>query len=173
MREMKNELNSMLKGAIYGLVASIILLIIVSSVLLTYDYSEQTILITSVGFTIWGITWTIAGAIISIAGLKTSRWKLIGFLCGVLIGVVSATLVIVWPNCNYENVIDKVRGAVPYAIEMPAFSLFIPLTMLTQHYIDGWLVAYSLLIISSVLMWGAFGAVLGKLVGREPKVNLP
>lgn len=168
----------MLKGAVYGFVAAIILWLILSGIVaLTFGSLERVILISGVGITIWGITWSIAGAIIGFVGLKNAKWKLIGSVCGAVIGLISVILAIIWPRCDYGNMIDKVLWATPMAIEMPVFSLLYFMDKFLQKIFnlsiyqgDKFVILF--LILSSVILWGIFGMMLGKLIGREAKNKL-
>ena len=178
MNEIKNESHYFLKGAVYGLVSMAILWLTLGSMMfLIFGNMERVTLITSVGILIWGITWSIAGTIIGNIGLKTSRWKLVGAICGITTGVLLTILSINWPRCDYGNVIYKVMWAIPIAIELPSVSLLMLSDALLKKTFgitlyQGELFVTGVLIILSAISWGIFGTMLGKLIGKQSKIGL-
>ena len=157
--------RSLVRGTFYGLLASMILWLVLAGTIFLFRRSEPDLFILLVGIPIWGITWAVAGAITSAVGAH-SGWGVAGALCGVIVGVLTAGLMIAWPTCDYGNVIDKARWAIPYALLTPTLPIFLPLNWLFQHVISGRLVDSMFLVISATLFWGLFGAMLGRLIGR-------
>lgn len=179
MNEVENKPSYLLKGAVYGLVAAIILWLILSTIVaLTFGSLERVVLIASVGILFWGIAWSIAGAVIGFLGMKSLRWKLVGAICGIIIGEFSVVLFIIWPRCDYNNVIDKVFWAIPMAIEMPTRCLSELIDMFFEKvfhvclYQQGSIFIYTLWAVSSVILWANFGMMLGNLIARESKTKL-
>jgi hypothetical protein len=156
----------LLKGSAYGFLASLIVWSVLGGTMLLVKRSEHDFLIFMVGIPIWAITWIAVGLIVSAATLRGVRPRLAGAVCGVVVGLVSAVLLVNWPNCGYENVIDKIQWAIPYALLTPLLPIFVPLTWLFQHVMSGRIVDDAIGFVSAVIFWGLFGAMLGKLIGR-------
>lgn len=166
-----NTERLLIRGFLCGAIASLILWLVLSGTVLFFRRAHPDLFILLVGLPLWGITWAVAGTVISAIAAKSGRWKSVGTVSGVVVGLLSGGLVIVWPTCNYENVMDKAWWAVPYALLTPSLSILVPLNGLFQHVISGWLTDSAVVLISSVIFWGVFGGMLGKLIGRSASIR--